>query len=127
MNSDWFKGSLLLAATLSAGIAIGIWHGRSYSPGAAPDGESVGMRIGHEHVMQLLGQALKLDSTQRLAILATLHRHQAHIDSAWGTLRPHVSATMDSTHAEIMNLLRPEQRAAFEQMMTHGHGGSHRH
>jgi hypothetical protein len=78
--------------------------------------------------MQLLGQSLKLDSTQRQAILATLHRHQAHIDSAWDALRPHVSATMDSTHTEIMNLLRPDQRAGFEQIMTHGHGGGgHRH
>jgi len=123
MNSEWVKGSLLLAATLSAGIAIGVWLGRTDSP--ADNGSHVAaMQMDQQHVMHMLHQALKLDSVQHRAIIATLHRHQSMVDSAWGALRPHVNATLDSTHAEIMNLLRPEQRQVFRQLISHGHGGS---
>jgi hypothetical protein len=81
----------------------------------------------HEQVMQALHRSLKLDSTQHSAIMATLQQHQLLVDSAWGALRPHVHATLDSTHAEIMNVLRPDQREAFRQMVGHMHGSaSHR-
>ena len=117
---DWFKGSLLLAATLSAGIAIGIWYARSHGQAGAT------VHMDHENVMMRLDHTLRLDSTQHAAIAATLQRHQSHIDSAWKTLRPHVSATLDSTHREIMSALHPRQREAFGKLIEHAHQGGHR-
>ena len=127
MTSDWLKGSLLLMATLSAGIAIGMWYERSQVTVHA--GEQSGVHsaptgANHEQVMQALHHSLKLDSTQHSEIMATLHRHQLLVDSAWGALRPHVHATLDSTHSEIMNILRPDQREVFQRMVGHMHGSA---
>ena len=124
--SDWFKGSLLLAATLSAGIAIGIWYGRSHDSGNVQlSSHATPVEAAHEHVMQALQHTLKLDSVQERAITETLHRKQALVDSAWNTMRPHVNAHLRSTHAEIMQLLTPEQREKFARMAAHGHRQGH--
>jgi hypothetical protein len=118
----WFRGSLLLAATLSAGIAIGIWFERSHAPGLTTN-------AAHEHVMRQLHHSLRLDSAQRASISETLRRHQLLVDSVWGEMRPHVNATLDSAHRAIMGVLTPHQKETFEHMIRqrHGHAAPDRH
>ncbi len=119
MIATWFKGSLLLAATLSAGITIGVMSERArvHHAGAEP---AVAMHAMHSHVMHMLNSSLSLDSSQQTGIVQILHKHQSYVDSAWGTLRPHMQATLDSAHTEIMQLLSPGQRAHFTRLV-HGH------
>jgi hypothetical protein len=126
MIATWLKGSLLLAATLAAGIAIGVMAERSHMR-ITDESPSSTMNMIHSHVMQTLHNTLQLDSSQHQAIVETLRRHQLHVDSAWGAMRPHINATLDSTHREIMGLLRPEQREAFNRLIAgHGHDGGHK-
>jgi hypothetical protein len=121
MTWSALRGLLLLVVTLVTGIAIGVWSGGSRVHGRA-DVDSGINAMNHEDVMQMLRRSLKLDSAQQRAVIATLHRHQSLVDSAWTALRPHVNETIEATHSEIMALLRPEQREAFRRLMTHAHG-----
>jgi hypothetical protein len=119
MIATWLKGSVLLAATLATGIAIGIGIGAERAREHHGEGHaSPEMQMLHSHLMQTLGSLLDLDSSQHKAIMETLHRHQSHVDSAWESMRPHISATLDSTHQEIMGILRPEQRETFMRMIA---------
>ena len=130
MNSTWLKGSLVLATTLCAGIAIGVLAERSHMRGGetndmhATHGETQeATHMMHSHIMQSLTESLNLDSSQNHSIMQTLHKHQLHIDSAWGTMRPHINATLDSAHAEIMSVLTPEQKETFRKLTSRSHGG----
>ena len=111
----WVKGALLLAITLAAGIAIGIGYERRRAPAheaSAMQSHDVLHRITHE---------LELDSTQREAIAAILARRQGTVDSTWHAMRPHVRATLDSTLAEIVGILRPDQVARYREMIEARH------
>ena len=113
MVPAWTKGLLLLAVTLSAGIAIGVGYERR----RAPAHETAGSL----HMLERLRDRLELDSAQEAAIAAILARRQGAVDSTWHVLRPHVRATMDSTLREILGVLRPEQAAKYRQMMETRH------
>lgn len=109
----WLKGTVLLALTLAAGIAIGMGYERRRMPSHEPS-ES-------HHMLEGLRQRLKLDSTQVTAIAAILARRQGVVDSTWHVLQPHVRATMDSTLREIMGVLRPDQAAKYREMVGKRH------
>lgn len=111
----WAKGALLLAITLSAGIAIGVGYERRRAPAheaSAVQSHDILHRITHE---------LELDSAQREAIDAILARRQGTVDSTWHVMRPHVRATLDSTLDEIAALLRSDQVARYREMIEARH------
>lgn len=109
----WLKGTVLLALTLSAGVAIGIGYERRRMPShEASDSH---------YMLEGLKQRLDLDSTQVAAISAILARRQGVVDSTWHVLQPHVRATMDSTLREIMGVLRPDQAAKYREMVGKRH------
>lgn len=116
----WVKGTLLLAMTLVAGVAIGVAYERHRT--AAHEG--VAMEA-HD-AMHRFTRALDLDAAQQAAIAQILARHQGELDSAWHAVRPHVRATLDSAHQEIVGVLRPDQVVRYRQMMEAAHPAGHR-
>ena len=115
-TGNWLKGSLLLAVTLAAGIAIGVGYERR----RATAQEAQGMH----HVIHHLRDELGLDSTQERQVAAILGRRQHTVDSTWHDLQPHVRATLDSTLREINTVLRPDQARKFRQMVEAMHPGA---
>ena len=113
----WVKGTLLLAATLTAGVVIGVGYERRRTPAH----ERAGMDS-HD-VVHHFTRALALDSTQQQAIAAIFSRRQGAVDSTWHAVRPHVRETLDSAHQEIVRVLRPDQAAKFRKMVEARHPG----
>ena len=106
----WLKGTAVLTVTLAAGVAIGItYEGRHERPAAIP--------MDALHVMHDLHTELDLDSTQQAAIAAIFARRQGTVDSTWHAMQPQLRAALDSTHAEIMKVLRPDQVAKFRKLV----------
>jgi hypothetical protein len=117
MVPTWVKGTLLLAGTLTAGVVIGV----SYERSRTPVHEAAGM-ASHD-VLHHFTRELGLDSTQQGAIAAIFARRQGVVDSTWHAVRPHVRATLDSAHHEILRVLRPEQAERFRKMVAARHPG----
>ena len=111
----WMKGAIIFTATLGAGMALGVGYERGRSDrhnGARPD---------PHHFLQHLSSTLGLDSAQQRAVAAVLAHRQGAVDSTWHAMRPHVRATMDSAHQDIMALLRPEQAAKYRTLIEGMH------
>jgi hypothetical protein len=106
----WLKGSALLALTLAAGVVIGIAYERHHSP-------RVVMMTNPQQVMQHLHNDLGLDSAQQAAISAIFARRQGAVDSTWHSMQPHLRAALESTHVEIMKVLRPDQVEKFRKLV----------
>ena len=113
----WVRGTVLFALVFTAGVGAGILIERSRQ---RPMTVST---MNPDSAVAALDRRLALDSRQRIIIRDALRRHQAVIDSAWRSLRPGVTAAVDSTQMEIYNALRPEQRPAFMEMMQRSHPG----
>jgi Spy/CpxP family protein refolding chaperone len=107
----WRKGTAVLAVTLVAGVVIGVAYERrhyavvSMSPMDAHD------------TMRQLHDNLGLDSAQQQAIAAIFARRQGAVDSAWHRMQPELRSALDSTHREILKVLRPDQVAKFAKMI----------
>ena len=106
----WLKGSALLAVTLAAGVIIGITYERRHE-------RRVEIPMDAQEVMHHLHADLGLDSAQQAAIAAIFARRQGSVDSAWHAMQPRMRSALDSTHAEIMKVLRPDQVAKFRQLV----------
>ena len=113
----WMKGSVLLAVTFTAGVAIGVGYARRSTPAHATAATQA------HSVMHRLMADLGLDSAQHRAIAAILARRQGTVDSTWHAMRPHVRATLDSTLQEIVAVLRPDQVAKYRKMVEARHPG----
>lgn len=120
MTPAWMRGSLLLAAVLSAGLLIGYQFGRARQQGVSPASNIMDSAA----MMRAFDRDLSLDSAQHAGIAAVLGRRQAGIDSAWRALQPNVRAAMDSTQMEIVGYLRPDQRRKFLALLNRAHGGA---
>jgi len=118
MISDRVKGTLLLVATLVAGMLIGVGYERHRIPAH----EAAAMDL--HHMMRRLDNDLGLDSTQHEAIAAILAHRQTSVDSTWHAVQPHVRATLDSTLQEILGVLRPDQAAKYRSMVEAHHPGT---
>jgi len=116
----WTVGSLLLAVAFAAGVAAGISYERRHVSSVAS-----GAADGHG-AMQHLTTTLNLDSGQQAAISAILVRHQPEVDATWHAMRPHVTATLESTSNEILSVLRPDQAEKYRRMIESKHPGGHR-
>jgi hypothetical protein len=116
----WVRGTLLLVLTFAGGVAIGVTYERRQV--SAHDVTNV---QGHD-ALHRLATDLELDSAQQQAITEIFSRHQKEVDATWHAMQPHVRATLDSTHQEILGVLRPEQAAKFRKMMERMHPAGHR-
>ena len=115
----WIKGTLVLGATATAGIVIGMAFERHHSHSAPPAVTAMAPHV----VMHRLQHNLHLDSAQHAAIAAILARRQSAVDSTWHAMQPHVRATLDSTLQEIIVVLRPDQVAKYREMVEVMHPG----
>ncbi|HEY2848485.1 MAG TPA: hypothetical protein VGI97_01310 [Gemmatimonadaceae bacterium] len=114
--TSWMPLAALLAVTFAAGTMAGIAYERR-----APALHKA-TSMDSQHSIDHIARALDLDSAQRTAIAAILARHQGAVDSAWRALQPHVGATLDSVHREIMTVLTPGQQKRFQSLVTMMHG-----
>ena len=117
MMPAWVKGTLLLAVTFAAGIAVGVAVERR----RAPRHEPASMQ---QHMVGRLTKELQLDSAQQEAVAAILARRQGAVDSSWHALQPHVRATLDSTMRDIFAVLRPDQADKYRKMVQTRHPGA---
>ena len=106
----WLKGTAVLVVTLAAGVAIGVAYERQHQRQAEAPMDA-------EHVMHHLHTDLGLDSAQQAEIAAIFARRQGSVDSAWHAMQPRMRSALDSTHAEIMKVLRPDQIAKFRKLV----------
>jgi hypothetical protein len=111
----WVKGTLLLAMTLAAGVALGVGYERQRAAAHRAVGADA-----HD-AMHRFTRELDLDSAQQAAIAQILARHQGEVDSTWHALQPHVRAALDSTSQEIMGVLRPDQVVKYREMIEAMH------
>jgi len=111
---------LLIAATFAGGVAAGISYERRQM--VADDI----VAIDAHDAMHRLVRDLRLDPAQEQTISEILARHQKDVDATWHAMQPHIRATLESTHQEIENVLRPEQVARFRTMMQTMHPAGHR-
>lgn len=77
----------------------------------------------HERALSDFQERLRLDEGQRRDVDSVFRRHQSSVDRAWNTLRPQVQSAVDSVHAHIESILRPDQRAAFRDWLASQAGG----
>ena len=110
--SSWVRASLVLVAVFVAGALAGIGYERS---------KAVARPVVDHTAPHGLGIDLGLDSAQQVAVAQILARHQKAIDATWHSLQPHVRATLDSTHQEILGVLRPDQAEKYRQRMRTMH------
>lgn len=113
----WMRGALALVVALVVGGFAGAAIQRSMDRVARDN------PMDSAAFMRSLDRDLALDSAQHAAIVRVFARHQATIDSAWRTVRPAVRAAMDSSQMEIYNVLRPDQRPRFLQLVQAAHPG----
>ncbi|MGH7626721.1 MAG: hypothetical protein ACREOJ_15570 [Gemmatimonadaceae bacterium] len=118
MSSARARGILLLIVVFVVGGAAGYGLARTTGRSAPP-----GNPMEPHAFVQRLNRELKLDSAQRDSIVSILTRHQTAIDSAWRALRPEVRATIDSAQMEIVNVLHPDQRGRYLELVRAAHGG----
>ena len=115
------RATLLLVVTFAAGLASGIYYERARSIDQQPLDSSRHGALHH------LASELNLDPTQQEAITQIFARHQKELDAVWHSVQPHVRATLDATHQEVLALLRPDQADKFRRMMLQsGHTSGHR-
>jgi hypothetical protein len=115
----WVKGGVLLAVAFAAGIAVGTTYERGQRSSLPP------ATAGAHDAIQHLARVLDLDSEQQRSISAILNRHQPEVDAAWHAMQPHMRATLDSTSAEIIAVLRPDQAAKYRKMIDAAHSPQH--
>jgi hypothetical protein len=114
----WLKGALLLGVSFAAGVLLGAGYERHH--GARH--ETMGMDP--HHVLEHFAKELHLDSAQIDQVRSILVRRQATVDSAWHSMQPHISATLDSTLREVLVVLRPDQAEKYRRMIGEMHPGA---
>ncbi len=60
-------------------------------------------------------ELLNVGPEQRAQIEAVFERRRAEMAAVWGEYEPRMDAIVDSTRAEVDQLLTPEQRQAYEE------------
>lgn len=115
MSRPHVRSAILGAVSLFAlGAATGVTVDRHLH---APPGPMLHIEQ-HERALAHLRDRLHLDAAQLHAIDSVVRGHQEAVDRAWGNLRPQVNSAIDSVHAHIESLLRPEQREAFQEWLA---------
>lgn len=78
----------------------------------------------HAEALEQFRTILDLDDAQVAAIDSIFRHRQGEVESTWQTLSRHLHSVVDSVHREVMHVLRPEQRAAFEKWLRESGGHS---
>lgn len=108
-------GMLVLAVAFAAGAvaatAVGrVLHADPAATSAESGGTSCDEKRGH------LLDRLDLSTEQREEIDGILERRRAQADRFWSDAEPTLNAIMDSTRAEIREVLTPAQRDEYDRL-----------
>jgi len=118
MIGQRLRAAVVLAFVFALGALAGIAYDRHHS---GPLPATLSAAEVHEAAMAELREAVGLDDQQIAQIHAIMAERQEVVQQAWERLRPEVVAAMSEVHAEIAELLRPEQRQAYHEWLTHRH------
>ena len=110
--SVWLGGLSLFVL----GAVSGVLFERLHDP--APHRINGGAGDHRDVALEHLRSQLHLDGEQERAVDSALQRHQVLVDEAWSRLRPEVQAAIDSVHAHILTVLRPDQIEAFHRLLS---------
>ena len=114
MIGSWTRAGVALLFVFASGVFAGIFFDRHHWV-HTPAGVSAADV--HEAAMSQLREVLGLDDRQVEQINAIMAEHQQVVQHAWETLRPEVQSAMRGVHAEIAEVLRPEQRELFHDWL----------
>jgi hypothetical protein len=95
-----------------AGIGMVLQHHVFEAHGASSSGQRL-----HDATMGELRHRLHLDDEQVEQIDAMFAEHQETVHHIWSQMRPEVETAMQRVHAEIGELLRPDQRQLFHEWL----------
>lgn len=108
-------------------FVLGAAAGMAFERGRGPDGLLPHDTARHHvRAMEHLRTELHLDEAQVLTIDSVVREHQIFVDRAWAELRPELQQAVDSVHATIESVLRPEQREGFRRFLERQGEGLHR-
>lgn len=75
-----------------------------------------------DRALEHLRGELHLDDGQMTTLDSVVREHQVYVDRVWAEARPEIQQAVDSVHAYIESILRPDQREAFRRLL-HPEGG----
>ena len=105
---------LVLASVFSVGAVSGIFLDRHHSRPVPTDVSGAQM---HDAAMAELQDVVGLDEAQLEQIHAIIAGRQELVQQVWEQVRPEVQAAMSEIHAEIGEVLRPEQRQLYHEWL----------
>ena len=97
-----------------AGVVVDRWH--RASSGGGPD-HGVRHTMEAERALEHLRSELHLDDAQVSTLDSVVREHQVYVDRVWAEARPEIQEAVDSVHAYIESILRPDQREAFRRLL----------
>jgi Spy/CpxP family protein refolding chaperone len=118
MIGNKVRAGLALLFTFVAGALAGVFferHRADQALSALSAGEM------HEAAMAELREAVDLDDRQIEQIQAVMAERQEVVQRVWEQLRPEVVNAMQEVHADIAELLRPDQRQRFNEWLIRRH------
>lgn len=111
MTGQRVLAGLVLMSVFSLGAFVGVFVDRHHH--SPHDVAAVSPAEIHEAAMAELRDEIGLDERQIEQIHAIMANRQQLVQHLWEQLRPELLAAMNDVHAEIAELLRPEQRELF--------------
>lgn len=77
-----------------------------------------GAKARQEMLLNRLSKQLDLDDTQRREARAIIEKTHAEMDNIRKQYRPQIQAALEKTRIEMAQILRPEQRKKFDEMVA---------
>jgi hypothetical protein len=108
---------VVLVFVFALGAFVGVFVERHHYHSVSRAQELSAAEV-HEAAMAELQEVLGLDEGQIEQIHAVLARHQQLVQRAWEQVRPQVQSAMREVHAEIAELLSPEQRERYHEWLS---------
>jgi len=117
MTGQRLWAAVALLFMFSFGALAGAFYERHHAVRLSASVELTGAEM-HAAAMAELEEVLGLDAAQLEQIHAILTRRQDLVQQVWEEVRPEVQSAMLEVHAEIADLLRPEQRSAYHEWLN---------
>ncbi len=110
-----FRAGLVLLFVFAAGVLAGMFFERHHALSLHASMSPADL---HAAAMVDMREALDLDDRQVEQIHAIMSERQQLVEHLWEQLRPEVQSAMREVHAEIADLLRPDQRERFHSWLA---------
>ncbi len=110
-----FRAGLVLLFVFAVGVLAGMFFERHHLLSLHASMSPADL---HAAAMAEMREALDLDDRQAEQIHAIMSERQQLVEHLWGQLRPEVQSAMRQVHAEIADLLRPDQLERFHSWLT---------